>query len=146
LELAIVGYQFPEVEHDPWESNALLVSLRLVSPAGTWEVVDPCLTTWEARRLAAWLASVAVREPWAGPTSLAEPNVELTAEPDGHDQGRVRVRGRFLLEERPPWSPATGGGRLSLDLDVARADLARSAMALAVSLADYPLRADDPTM
>ena len=33
LELAIVGYQFPEEEHDPWDSNWLLVALRVAGQA-----------------------------------------------------------------------------------------------------------------
>src|SRR5712692_7609979 len=72
LELDVLGYQFPHVEADPWDSNSLLVALRVVSAQGTWEAVDPCLTTWEAARLCRWLAlraggeAGAVRQSFSG--------------------------------------------------------------------------------
>ena len=69
LELRVVGYQFPDDDTDPWDSNWLLVSVRVVSPAGTWEVVDPCLTTWEAKHLVRWLVNAAARDPGAPPRS-----------------------------------------------------------------------------
>ena len=65
LELAIVGYQFPEVRTDPWDSNWLLVSVRVVTAEGSWDVVDPCLTTWEAKHLVRWLVNAAARDPAA---------------------------------------------------------------------------------
>src|SRR5438270_404583 len=58
LELRIAGYQFPHEQFDPWDSNWLLVSIRVVAPQGTWEVVDPSLTTWEAHQVVHWLAAL----------------------------------------------------------------------------------------
>src|SRR5215213_9649085 len=75
LELAIAGYQFPHDERDPWDSNALLVSVRVLSPEGSWSVVDPCLTTWEAKRLVSWLVHAAARDPAAVPMTFTEPNL-----------------------------------------------------------------------
>ena len=70
LRLDVVGYQFPHIEADPWESNSLLMAVRVVSSHGTWEVVDPCLTTWEATHLVRWLAALAVGDASAGRASV----------------------------------------------------------------------------
>jgi len=140
LELTVVGYQFPAEERDPWESNGLLVSVRVLAPEGSWEVVDPCLTTWEAKALVSWLVHAAA----GAPVAFNEPNVTALARPVA---GRVQVRACFALELRPPWAHTVAGtDNLCVDLDVDRADLARAASALHANLADYPQRGDDPTL
>jgi hypothetical protein len=143
LELSVVGYHSPAEAVDPWESNSLLVALRVVSPRGTWEVVDPCLTTWEAARLASWLAAMAAG-PEGGTRSLAEPNLSVTVTPL---DGRLAVRMCFELERRPPWAPTVrGGSDLCVDLDVTRADLVTAAVSLRDDVRRFPRRGDDPTL
>ncbi|MDQ4133511.1 MAG: hypothetical protein M3179_09965 [Actinomycetota bacterium] len=144
LELSIVGYQFPHSERDPWESNSLLVSVRLVTPEGTWEVVDPCLTTWEAAQLAGWLAVAARLAPGLAPLPFVQPN--LTVSPRRATAEALRLRACFELERRPPWGRTRGRGPLCVDLDVDRAQLAEAAGALAAQLAEFPMRGDDPTL
>ncbi len=147
LELGIVGYQFPDEEHDPWDSNWLLVDLRVVSPQGSWEVVDPCLTTWEAKRLVAWLVNAAARDPGATPATFTEPNLTITARSGARAPMRVHVRACFQLELRPPWAKTvSGGGDLCVDLDVERGELARAAASLLGDLVRYPQRGADPTL
>ena len=148
LALSIVGYQFPDQAVDPWESNGLLVALRVVSPHGTWEVVDPCLTTWEGRRLASWLAAVA-RGGMLRPTAvLSEPNLTVRVTADAsHAAPRFQLRVCFELENRPPWAPTVAGGRdLCVDLDVGASELVTAAAALRADLARFPQRGDDPTV
>ena len=143
LELSLVGYEVPAETVDPWESNSLLVALRVVSPRGTWEVVDPCLTTWEAARLASWLAAVAIG-PAGATRSLAEPNLSVAVTPA---DGRLAVRICFELERRPPWAPTIRGGRdLCVDLDVPRADVVAAAASLRADVRRFPRRGDDPTL
>lgn len=147
LDLSLVGYQFPDETVDPWDSNWLLVSVRVVMRAGTWEVVDPCLTTWEAKHLVRWLVTAATRDPAAAQVSLTEPNlsVSATAVPGADD--RVVIEACFDLELRPPWPGPSegGGGSLCIDLDVERADLARAAASLLADLVRFPQRGSDPT-
>jgi hypothetical protein len=150
LELHVVGYQFPADFTDPWDSNWLLVSVRVVSPAGVWEVVDPCLTTWEVRHLVRWLVAVARdagsgRDPGA-PVNFSEPNLTVLAQAKPSDPNRVLVRACFQLELRPPWARAAGGSELCVDLDVGRAALARAAASLVAELVRFPQRGDDPTL
>lgn len=146
LELGIVGYQFPEERTDPWDSNWLLVSLRVVSAEGTWEVVDPCLTTWEAKHLVRWLVATAARAPDGATLTFAEPNVTMVARPNLRDAARVLLRACFELELRPPWAGGASGSQLCVDLDVGRAALARAAASLLGDLVRFPQRGDDPTL
>ncbi len=143
LELHLVAYQFPHERVDPWDSNSLFVSVRVLTPQGSWAVVDPCLTTWEAGHLVRWLATLAVQPDVVG-GRLAEPNVTLTAtvEP-GDDEDEIRVRASFALELRPPW---LGSGDLTVETVVDRAQLARAAYDLGGDLSRFPLRGDDPTL
>lgn len=147
LELAIAGYQFPDEERDPWDSNWLLVSVRVLSPEGSWAVDDPCLTTWEAKRLVSWLVHAAAREPSAVPMTFTEPNLTVVAGPVAADPNAVRVRASFALELRPPWArTAAGSDNLTVDLEVRRGDLARAAASLLTDLVQFPQRGDDPTL
>ncbi len=146
LELRVVGYQFPDDETDPWDSNWLLVSVRVVSPAGTWELVDPCLTTWEAKHLVRWLVNAAAHDPAATPATFSEPNLVVTARAKPADANRVLLRAAFQLELRPPWARGSGGAELDVELDVGRAALARAAASLLGDLVRFPPRGDDPTL
>jgi len=146
LELRVVGYQFPYDATDPWDSNWLLVSVRVVTTEGTWEVVDPCLTTWEAKHLVRWLVKAAARDPADVPVTFTEPNLSVMARPKPDDARRVLVRACFELELRPPWVGGSGGSRLCVELDVGRAALARAAASLLGDLVRFPQRGDDPTL
>lgn len=147
LELGIAGYQFPDVDRDPWDSNWLLVSVRVLSRDGSWSVVDPCLTTWEAKRLVSWLVLAATRDPAAVPMTFTEPNLTVVAGPVAGDPNAVHVRATFALELRPPWAhTAAGSENLAVDLDVRRGDLARAAASLLSDLVAFPQRGDDPTL
>jgi hypothetical protein len=147
LEVGIVGYQFPDEDTDPWDSNWLLVSLRVLAPEGSWDVVDPCLTTWEAKRLVSWLVLAATRDPGALPLAFTEPNLTVTARSRTSAPLRVHVRACFALELRPPWArTAAGSDDLCVDLDVERNDLARAAASLLGDLVKYPQRGADPTL
>lgn len=142
LELRLVGYQHPDGRYDPWDSNTLLVSVRVLTPDGSWDVVDPCLTTWEAGHLIQWLAALGTRADLLG-GRLNEPNVAFTARTNGAAPGRVTVQATFSLELRPPW---LGSGDLTVELDVDRRQLAAAAAALRADLDRFPQRGDDPTL
>ena len=143
LELSLVGYQFPNEERDPWDSNGLLVSVRVLAPEGSWDVVDPCLTTWEAKRLVAWLVHAAA----SNPLPFTEPNLTVVARPAANSPVLLHVRACFALELRPPWAHLTAGANeLCVDLEVDRADLARAAASLLEDVTRFPQRGADPTL
>ena len=142
LELRIVGYQRPDERFDPWESNALLVEVRVLTPDGSWDVVDPCLTTWETAHLIQWLATLGARPDLLG-GRISEPNVSLAARAHPGAANVVRIDATIDLETRPPW---LGSGHLTVELDVERAQLTAAAASLRKDLAAYPQRGDDPTL
>ncbi|HVF14845.1 MAG TPA: hypothetical protein VM942_09620, partial [Acidimicrobiales bacterium] len=115
----------------------------VVSPQGTWEVVDPCLTTWEGAQLASWMTGVAVA-PDRAPSSVDAPNVSMSARVDGP---RIDLAACFELENRPPWLVSVAGSdELCVELDVSSADMVVAAGALRADLARFPQRGDDPTV
>jgi hypothetical protein len=147
LELRLVGYQFPDEERDPWDSNWLLVSVRVLAPEGSWDVVDPCLTTWEAKRLVSYLIHAAAHDPLAVPMTFTEPNLTVTARSRTSAPLRVHVRACFSLELRPPWVRSVAGtNNLCVDLDLERDDLARAAASLLSDVIAFPQRGADPTL
>jgi hypothetical protein len=145
VELRPVAYQHPDNRTDPWESNQLLVDVRVATPRGTWEVVDPCLTTWEAKNLATWLLRATAVGTSQGSSVFDAPNVTMTASRSGVD-GWFRVQVVLELEERPPWAPDVEGAPLKVELNVDTAQLLGAAKDLLSDLSDYPQRGDDPTL
>lgn len=62
VRLSIVQYQFPQTDDDEWDSNWLVVMGRACVSGRQWQFKEPCLTTFEAQRLANWMASHYTKE------------------------------------------------------------------------------------
>ena len=115
VDLRVRRYQFPGIADAAprdWDANWLVVAgdVRLADGRG-WSFSDPCLTTWEARSLGAWLrgAVTGAVEP-AGFDADDEESLECFTEPNlalslaERSETSAVVRVRFSLESRPPWS------------------------------------------
>jgi hypothetical protein len=100
FDLEIVRYQFPDLEHDEWDSNWLVVSGDVVTPARSWQFVDPCLVTMEAHDLANWLADVGSGKPTKLRIFFTEPNLSFEVIP--RDSQTVELRLYFALKSLPP--------------------------------------------
>jgi hypothetical protein len=100
VRLTIVGYQFPEIIGDEWDSNWLIVDGSASLEGRDWRFRDPCLTTFEAIELANWLEACA--RGTAGKTycGFTEPNLEFEL------LNPQTLRISFALEAAPPWSKA----------------------------------------
>ncbi|MDQ6910214.1 MAG: hypothetical protein M3Z84_05440 [Actinomycetota bacterium] len=150
LGLTPVGYQFPDNKTDPWDSNQLRVAVRVATRQGTWEVSDPCLTTWEAKALANWLMRRTAMGALSN-SSFTAPNMTIRARAILNGRGFLTI-GRFNvsveleLEHRPPWATPAQGSRLHVELDVEGKDLLQSSKDLREELSRYPQRGDDPTL
>ena len=62
VELRQTRYQYPAAPSEPgdWDANWLDIHGRVRTATGeSWRFDDPCLTTWEARQLGAWLRAAA---------------------------------------------------------------------------------------
>ena len=100
VELQLVRYQFPNNDNDEWDSNWLIVAVRVIAPVATWTTSDPCLTTLEVHNLANWLADQAQGRTTNPRIFFTEPNLSL--EVVGRKGDAFDVRFYFSLECLPP--------------------------------------------
>ncbi|MEV4350794.1 hypothetical protein AB0J83_40575 [Actinoplanes sp. NPDC049596] len=65
IELRPVAYQFDRAPgDDEWDRNWLVIRGDVTAGGeGGWTFRDPCLTTWEARSLGAWLRAGGAGDP-----------------------------------------------------------------------------------
>jgi hypothetical protein len=140
-ELTILGYQFPHLATEEYDSNWLNVQVDVVHPEGSWKATDAALLTYEAEHLADWLAGLAHTGSVSSDESFLEPCLSFKRIRD-NDGGMLRTY--FDLELRPQWKPAVGGaGNEDLFVEAPLADLGLTdAVAeLRAQLARFPQRA-----
>lgn len=148
VEASIVGYEFPDIEGQKWDSNYLYICIRVTAPTGSGSSEDPCWTTWEVERLIAWFESLAADEP-ASPIGFLESNLEF--ELVRQVQDRLTLRVFFILERERLWvpndkvpslEPQTPAEPVSgvVDLEVTREALRQAATTLRGELSHFPVR------
>jgi hypothetical protein len=98
LELRILGYQFPHLETEEYDSNWLVVTGKVTHSRGSWQFTEPCLLTYEAEKLASWMDDVADAKPGFDTCGFIEPNLEFRAL---LSIDRPALRVCFDLEARP---------------------------------------------
>ena len=160
LALRPIGYQFSRAaqpeggkagrtarSHGDWDANWLVIHGDVRAADGrAWTFTDPCLTTWDAEHLSAWLHAAAGQDAASGhgpaPAAFTEPSLGFFL--DGRDGDRVRLRVRLSHEALPGWLPrdADGwqAGEYFLLLEVSRADLAGAARAWDRDRQPFPTR------
>jgi hypothetical protein len=138
FEMKIVGYQFPHLENEQYDSDWLNVMVRVNLPHGSWSSIDPSLLTWELVGLTEWLEKIADGKRVEPEESFMEPNLrfELTEE----EPKKLRVY--FELESRPSWAPYDGAGMEDLwaEFDIDADELRKAAGALREDLRRFPIR------
>lgn len=156
VELRPTGYQFSMAgrtragkadstaePYDDWDANWLVIRGDVRDADGrSWSFTDPCLTTWEAERLSAWLDAVSQDAKDRDAAVFTEPDVSFFI--DGRDGDWVRMRVRFSHESLPDWLPreAAGwqAGEYFVALEVSTADLAEAARAWDHERQAFPAR------
>lgn len=137
FELTVVRYQFPELT-EYWDANWLMMRGVVEHPAGSWNFVDPCMTTTELGTLARWFDSLAVPSSSRTPCIFTEPNLafELVSDPD------PAIAVRFSFESAPSWirdrNSRLDGVVLRFPLDAN--DPSRAASDLQAELKRFPVR------
>jgi hypothetical protein len=145
FEATIAGYEFPAGAQNKWDANWLLIAMRVQSPLGAGSCVDPCLTTWDAERLIAWLEAQAQGAPAEPEKGFIEPNLDFEVLRVEGEALTMRVH--FILERGAFWKPADGQRhrrskwRSAVDLEITRADVQAAADALRDDLRTFPVRA-----
>jgi hypothetical protein len=140
VAVGLLGYQFPNLISEPWDSDWLNVQLDLTDADRAWSRVDPCLLTFEARELATWLREVAECSPSPGMLYFTEPCLAFEVVRENANSVVLRV---FLSHEfRPPWAECpVAEDAYSIDLIIARSDLLEASASLSSQLTLFPERA-----
>ena len=138
FELDIVGYQFPELETEEYDSNWLLIRIIVKHPEGEWQSIAPSLLTYEAKELALWLEKIGKKEPVEEEIAFIEPNLSFKSVKNG-----TYIRIYFELESRPSWAACNWANKMDLWLDVETKNnnLVEAAGNLNGQLLRYPQRA-----
>ncbi len=144
FHLEIVGYQFPQIVTEKWDSNWLNIRMAVSVPQGAWTVTDPFLLTYEVKELADWFDGIAAQKTeQEDEIGFTEPNLwlEVTKLPDGARCLRIH----FAIECLPPWANRSRSGRgtedVFVDFPLSDIDLHRAAESLRSQLSPFPQRA-----
>lgn len=140
FRLAILGYEFPETEHDLHDANWLRIHIDVACPRGRWEATSPCLLTWEVTRLANWLEAADAGEAVDPEAGFTEPNLLFRLV--GERPGSRNLRLYFELEFRPEGSPSSECPQedLWVEFPLREVNLRAGAAALRSQLARFPER------
>lgn len=98
FELIVLGYQFPQIVDDEWDSNWLDIQIRVNSKKGNWIARDPSLETIEIKLLAEWFLAISndkkVEEIW-----FTEPCLKFDLINKTEDMVTIRI---FINYEMKP--------------------------------------------
>ena len=140
LELRILGYQFPHLETEEYDSNWLVVAGKVTHSRGSWQFTNPCLLTYEAERLASWMDRIADANLPCDTCGFIEPNLEFRAL---LSIDRPVLRVYFDLEARPSWASSVCAGTedLWVEFPIEELDLKSATRQWRTELTTYPQRA-----
>jgi hypothetical protein len=141
FHLELVGYEYPQIYLDRWDSNWLRIYMAVTLPEGSWSITFPFLLTFEVEHLADWFDAVAVHTQSENEIGFTEPN--LSFDVIETTQGALSLRIHFAIECLPPWVDRTKHGTEDVfaDFSLSEIDLRAAAEALRSQLKLYPQRA-----
>jgi len=135
--MTVLGYQFPDILKDYWDSNWLEISVRVRSSLGSWQAVHPCLLAFEAHDLASWLASVAEDQAEEAVAEFMEPCLSFKLLESSRELVLLRIS--FELELRPPWVDKFAG-EVHVDFRLSHEDVREAAKSVSGALGQFPVR------
>jgi hypothetical protein len=161
FKLKILGYQFPEMGSDPYDSEWLDIQISIRHSEGRWQDwvnIDPSLETVDVQHLIEWLHEVAshstVFKHWRS-TRLesriffTEPNLGFEAHSDVYGEQELALRVYLAAENLPPFKKDLQHIELDkreeisevwIDFPVNASDLEQAAQSLTEQLASFPIR------
>lgn len=136
--LEIAGYQFPDLEGEPYDSDWLNITIRVKHPRGSWTATDPSLMTEEVADLIGWLEDMADGKTVNPDEDFTEPNLHFQL--SDTDANKLRVY--FDLECRPSWAKSTfkDEDELWVEFSVTPEILRNAAESLRLQLQKFPTR------
>lgn len=137
FRLRILGYQFPGITTDRYDSNWLMVNVEGKTQDTSWSGTDPCMLTWEGHWLLNWLADLATGAESEPEMSFMEMNLEFILASRTANAIGLRIR---LRESLRPQS-AAGDDPFDIALELLPDGLRAAADALCEDLRRFPIRA-----
>jgi len=147
ITLAPVRYEFANPAGNEWDDKWLVISGDVSAPDGAWQFAVPCLTTFEARSISAWLRSVAngdipvsvIGDAGVEPSlQFTEPNLAFSV--GSCQSGSMSVRVHFALESMPVRQSGDDRNQVWVEIAVTAADLDSSADEWDKALSAFPDR------
>lgn len=140
--LEIVGYQFPHLQTEEYDSNWLMIRIDVSHPKGDWTSTDPSLLTYEVARFAEWLEAIHIGESVQSVIGFIEPNLEFHLITTGDGESKA-LRVCLQLEARPAWAKAGAVGECDLwvEFPLVEIDLEAASRQLREQLQQFPQRA-----
>lgn len=130
VTLEPVRYEFANPAGDEWDDNWLVISGDVSAPDAAWRFTVPCLTTFEAKQISAWLRSVAsgdipvsiIGDAGVVPSlEFTEPNLAFSV--DRYQDASTLVRVHFALESKPVGQRSDDQDEFWVEVAVTAADL-----------------------
>ena len=147
VTLEPVRYEFANPAGDEWDDNWLVISGDVSAPDAEWQFAVPCLTTFEAKRISAWLRGVAngdVPVSVSGDAGVV-PSLEFT-EPNlafsvgSSRDGSISVRVHFAFESKPVGQSSDDRKQFWVEIAATDADLDAAADVWDEALSAFPDR------
>ena len=100
VEFRITNYQFPEITDCEYDSNWLLVYLKVISDCRNWQTIDPSLLVGDLKDIIDWFEKLS-NDVETNSDSLVfmEPNLEFELTKKNLEEKHIRII--FDLESRP---------------------------------------------
>jgi len=138
VEFRIKNYQFPEISDCEYDSNWLLVYLKVKSDCGNWETVDPSLLARDLKDIIEWFEQLSNDiETNSDILTFMEPNLEFRLTKKNADKKQIRIT--FDLEYSHPNTKSDE--KFYVDFELNNAELKQIASELKKEAKLYPERA-----
>lgn len=137
VEFEITNYQFPEITDCEYDSNWLLIFLKVKSDCGNWQTIDPSLLVSEVKNIIEWIDKLSENETLNSDYLVfLEPNLEFELKSSTTEKKRIRII--FDLESRP--KSADDQKEYFVDCEFNNAELKQIASELKKEIELYPER------
>jgi hypothetical protein len=92
IRIKSLGYQYPESDDTSYDGNWLNVQAEVISERSRFQIVDPCLLTWELREISAWFADLSTSTfNLSSKLSFIEPNLSFSAVPKSKEFYEITI-------------------------------------------------------
>ena len=147
VTLEPIRYEFAKPAGDAWDDNWLVIKGDVSALDAEWQFAIPCLTTFEAKRISAWLRGVAngdipvsvIGDAGVVPSlEFTEPNLAFSV--GSYQGGSMLVRVHFALESKSVGQGGDDHDQFWVEISVTAAELDSSAEEWEKALSVFPDR------